>query len=47
MARKNKEEIQPIKAEFDDVSNALVAIPSEIRKALYEGKLPIGDIELD
>ena len=47
MARKKKEEIQPIKAEFDDVSNALVAIPSEIRKALYEGKLPIGDIELD
>lgn len=47
MAHQKKEEIQPIKAEFDDVSNALVAIPSEIRKALYEGKLPIGDIELD
>lgn len=47
MVHKKKEEIQTIKAEFDDVSNALVAIPSEIRKALYEGKLPIGDIELD
>lgn len=47
MTLKNKEEIQPIDAEFDDVSNALVAPSSKTHKAIFEGKLPIGDIELD
>lgn len=47
MTQKKKEKNQSIEASFDEVSNAVVEIPSKISQALYEGKLPIGDIDLD
>lgn len=42
--------IQPLKADFDDLAKAMVspaAKESEVLDAVYSGKLPIADIELD
>lgn len=54
MPKKIDQIIEPINASFDDVSKAVgqslapkVAVVKDLPKAMYWGKLPIGDIELD
>lgn len=48
MGREPEKIIEPIDASFDDLAGAMIENDDEkIKLALYTGKLPIGDIELD